>query len=92
MSKIFKFDREKDQVVATRDFDHGVIHGKKGEALQRAEVAALSDTAIKHLVEIAKVATIKNGAAEAEEETDAADATKDAGGKAAGANKGAAKP
>lgn len=53
-----EFDREKHAVVPARDFDHGVVSGKKGEALNDAQLADLSDQAVAHLVEIAEVAEI----------------------------------
>ena len=62
--KKFAFDREKDAVVPTRKFDHGIIHGEKGVPLTPAQVADLSDDAVKHLVEVAEVAEIKKGKAD----------------------------
>lgn len=59
--KKFAFDRESDSVVPTRNFDHGVVHGKKDEALSAGQVRDLSDDAIRHLVEIAKVAKVVKG-------------------------------
>ena len=56
------FDREKQTLVATRDFDHGVIIGKKGEALSDEAMADLSDQAVTHLVEIAQVAEVADKA------------------------------
>lgn len=53
-----KFDREKQTVVATRDFDHGIVHGEKDKPLSDEQIADLSDQAITHLVEIAEVAKI----------------------------------
>lgn len=61
--KKFSFDRESDSVVATRDFDHGVINAKKGDALSAEQLADLSDDSVRHLVEIAEVAKIVKGKA-----------------------------
>lgn len=79
------FDREKDQLVPTRDFDHGVVHGKKGEALKAEEVADLSDDAIRRMTREGGVCTVKRGAA-----AKAGDEGK--GGKATDDDKGGAKP
>lgn len=52
------FDRSKQTVAATRDFDHGVVRGEKGKPLSDEQLSDLSDAAIAHLVEIAQVAEI----------------------------------
>lgn len=84
------FDREKEQLVPTRDFDHGVVHGKKGQALSDAEVADLSDDAIRRM-------TREGGVCEAKPREAAASAPADdgkggKGGKGGDDDKGGAKP
>ena len=59
--KAFSFNRETDNIVATRDFDHGVISAQKGETISAAQMRDLSDDAVRHLVKVARVAEVKSG-------------------------------
>ena len=52
----FKFDPETDTLVATRDFQHGVVIGKKGEAV---DVSALPVASIRGLVKVANVVKVE---------------------------------
>jgi hypothetical protein len=53
-----KFDRKTDTVMPTRDFSFGALAGVKDKPLSQAEVDALTDDAIEHMVSIAKVAKV----------------------------------
>lgn len=55
------FDRARDTLVPTRDFDHGVVHGKKGQPLDDGEVADLSDDAIRRMTREGGVCEIRSG-------------------------------
>jgi hypothetical protein len=52
-----KFDRETQTLIATRDFDHGILVGLIDKPIDTTDLA---DEAIDHLVEVAEVARVEN--------------------------------
>ena len=52
----FKFNRETDKLVATRDFNRGKTSGEKGKDV---DIADLDDNAIRHLCTTAGVAKVE---------------------------------
>lgn len=49
MAEKFKFDREKQGLMATRNFAYSGVVGSKGKALDAKSIGKLSDAAVEHL-------------------------------------------
>jgi hypothetical protein len=70
-----EFDREKQTLEATRDFDRGPLSKKKGEAFSDAEMSTLGDREVRTLVDVAKVAKPIGRSTKAAAEANAAGGT-----------------